>query len=65
MEWANLLHNLIHPIAMKKKNHETTKIPLLQSNLPPFMWTSDHQESFDRLKEVLVSPPILAYPNYT
>ena len=63
-KWANPLHNLIHPIVMKKK-HAGIKIPPLQSNLLPFVWTSDQQESFDRLKEVLVSAPILAYLNYT
>ena len=34
-KWANPLHDLIHPIATKKK-HAGTKIPPLQPNLPPF-----------------------------
>ena len=29
------------------------------------MWTFDQQESFNRLKEALVSAPFLAYLNYT
>ena len=33
-------------------------------DLPPFKWDSKHQESFDRLKDALISSPILAYPNY-
>ena len=33
-------------------------------DLPPFKWDSQHQESFDRLKDALISSPILAYPNY-
>ena len=41
-KWANPLHNPIHPTVMKKKKHVTMKIPPLQSNLPPFMSTSDH-----------------------
>ena len=35
-----------------------------QPDLPPFKWDSQHQESFDRLKDALISSPILAYPNY-
>ena len=30
----------------------------------PFHWTSECQLSFDRLKELLSSPPVLAYPNF-
>ena len=33
-------------------------------DFPPFKWDSQHQESFDRLKDALTSSPILAYPNY-
>ena len=33
-------------------------------DLLPFKWDSQHQESFDRLKDALISSPILAYPNY-
>ena len=40
------------------------RLPLLTPDLPPFKWDSDHQESFDRLKEALINSPILAYPNY-
>ena len=63
-KWANPLHNLIHPIVMKKK-HAGIKILLLAPNLPPFIWISDHQESFSKLKEALISAPILAHPNYS
>ena len=38
--------------------------PLTPLDLPPFRWYSEHQESFDRLKDALISSPILAYPNY-
>ena len=41
------------------------RIPPPPSNLPPFQWTSDHQESFEKLKEVLTSAPVLAYPDYS
>ena len=63
-KWANPLHDLIHPIVTKKK-HAGTKVPPLLPNLPLFQWTPDHQESFDKLKEALISTPVLAYPNYS
>ena len=54
---------LIHPMVMKKK-HAGAKIPPLPPNLPLFQWNPDHQESFVKLKEALVTAPVLAYPNY-
>ena len=42
-----------------------TRLPPLTPDLPPFRWDSEHQESFDRLKEALTSSPILAYPDYS
>ena len=62
-KWANPLHDLIHPIMMKKKC-TGIKIPPLAQNLPPFKWTTEHQESFNKLKEALTSAPVLAYQNY-
>ena len=64
VKWANPLHNLIHPVVMKKK-HADVKLPPLPQNLPPFSWTSDHQEAFDKLKLALTTAPVLAYPDYT
>ena len=63
-KWANPLHNLICPIMMKEK-HMGVKVPPLSPNLPPFQWMSEHQESFDKLKEALISAPILSYPDYS
>ena len=63
-KWANPLHDLICPIATKKKHAGRTRFPLLSLDLPPFEWDSEHQESFDRLKEALISSLILAYPDY-
>ena len=33
--------------------------------LPPFRWDPEHPESFNKLKEALVSSPVLPYPNYS
>ena len=49
---------------IKKKKKFGIKIPPLAQNLPPFEWTLEHQESFERLKHSLITAPILAYPNY-
>ena len=62
-KWASPLHELIHPIAMKK-TRARIKLPPLQQKLPPFQWTTDQQESFDKLKLALTTAPVLAYPNY-
>ena len=64
VKWANPLHDLIHPIAMKKKC-AGVKVPPLSPNLPPFQWMPEHQESFEKLKEALTSAPVLSYPNYS
>ena len=62
-KWANPLHNLIRPVAMKK-SHPRIRLPPLQQNLPKFEWTELHNDSFEKLKLALTSAPILAYPNY-
>ena len=63
-KWASPLHDLIRPIAMTKKCARV-KLPPLANNLPPFIWTAIHQESFDKLKDALTSAPVLAYPDYS
>ena len=50
---------------MTKKKHAGTKLPLLPHNLPPFQWTSDHQEAFEKLKQAITTALVLAYPNYS
>ena len=60
---ASPLHDLICPVVMKK-THARIKLPSLQQNFPPFQWTSNQQESFDKLKLALTSAPVLAYLNY-
>lgn len=30
----------------------------------PFVWTDDHQKSFQKFKDILISEPILQYPNF-
>ena len=49
---------------IKKKKKFGIKIPPLVQNLPPFEWTLEHQESFEKLNYSLITAPILAYPNY-
>ena len=63
IRWADLLHDLIHPVTTRKKR-TGWKLPPLAHNLPPFEWDSKHQKSFDKLKEALTSSPVLAYPDY-
>ena len=46
------------------KEHTRVKLPPLAPNLPPFKWTTEHLESFNKIKEALTSAPVLAYPNY-
>ena len=41
------------------------KIPLLLQNLPPFQWSPACQESFEKLKEALITVPVLLYPDYS
>ena len=63
-KWANPLHDLIHPVAMKK-SRPRIRLPPLQQNLLDFQWTELHQDSFEKLKLALTSAPVLAYPNYS
>ena len=62
-KWASPLHELICPI-VTKKTRARIKLPPFQQNLPPFQWTTDQQESFNKLRLALTSAPVLAYPNY-
>ena len=50
------LNELLPPTSVKKGQ----KIPK-----PEWKWTEKEQAVFDHLKELLSSPPILAYPNFT
>ena len=47
------------------KKHARVKLPPLAPNLPQFIWTAEHKESFDKLKDALTSAPVLAYPDYS
>ena len=58
------MHKLICPVATKKKC-ACTKVPALVHNFPPFQWTPEHQESFDKLKKVLTTAPVLSYLDYS
>lgn len=49
------------------ENYAELTIPLrqLQKKNTPFIWTPKCQEAFDKLKEMLSSAPILAYPDFS
>ena len=63
-KWASPLHKLIRLVATKKK-HEGMKVPPLSQNLPPFQWSPECQESFEKLKEALITMPVLSYLDYS
>ena len=46
-----------------KKKRAGVKVPPLSPNLPPFQWTPEHQESFEKLKEALITALVLSYPD--
>ena len=62
-KWASPMHELIRPVTTKKK-HVGTKVPPLLQNLPPFQWSPECQESFERLKEALITAPVLSHLDY-
>ena len=37
----------------------------MSQNPPPFQWSPACQESFEKLKEVLITMPVLSYPDYS
>ena len=54
-------------MSKKKKGNKkevTTLCPLEQMK-PIFIWTSEHQMSFDALKTALTTAPVLGYPDIT
>ena len=63
-KWASPLHELIRPVTTKKKC-AGTKVPPLSQNLPPFQWSPECQESFEKLKEALITTPVLSYLDYS
>ena len=63
-KWASPLHELIRLVATKKKCAGTKVLPLSQ-NLPPFQWSPEYLESFEKLKEALITVPVLSYPDYS
>ena len=63
-KWSSPLHELIRLVATKKKC-AGKKIPLFSQNLPPFQWSPECQESFEKLKEALMTTLVLSYPDYS
>ena len=48
-----------------KKKHVCTKVPPLSQNFLPFHWSPECQESFEKLKEALITTPVLSYLDYS
>ena len=63
-KWVSPLHELIRPVATKKKC-AGTKVPPLSQNLPPFQRSPECQKSFEKLKEALITTLVLSYPDYS
>ena len=63
-KWASPMHELIRPVVTKEKKCVGTEVPPLSQNLPPFQWSPGCQESFEKLKEALITTPVLTYPDY-
>ena len=63
-KWASPLHELIRLVTTKKKC-AGRKLPLLSQNLHPFQWSPACQESFEKLKEALITAPVLSYLDYS
>ena len=68
---AQCLHELVDPTANKSKRKARNKETKVAETTPTkpdiklFEWTTEHQEAFDALKEVLSTVPVLGYPNFT
>ena len=61
-KWEGPLHGLIILAATQQKVQQGI---MKKSKIPEFVWSSECQEGFDNLKKVLISAPILAYPDYS
>ena len=45
--------------------HIADPLNFLTKKTVPFLWTDDCENSFNKLKEKLMKPPLLIYPNFT
>ena len=62
---AKPLTDLLAGYGSKKKSRRKVKSDIKPVTDKVWKWEQAQQKAFDRLKELLTSPPILAYPNYT
>ena len=61
---AKPLNDLTVGTCHKKKSRKKTNLGQTLSGEHSWNWSEPQQHAFDKLKQLLVSPPILAYPEY-
>ena len=60
------LHALLGPTSKRKRTKQQRMGPMAQPFVPfKEKWTPECDTAFQRLKEMLTSPPVLAYPDFT
>ena len=59
---AKPLNELLSGYVCKKRSRRRTKTC---KGEPEWIWEQSHQDAFDKLKTLLTTPPILAYPDYS
>jgi len=55
---------IVRPLNDLLIGHSTTRKKKSSKKEAPFVWEKEQQEAFDKVIEILVNPPVLAYANY-
>ena len=58
------MHDLLGPTASKKTSKRKQTIHFPVDYQADIVWTEDHNEAFELLKEKLTTAPVLAYPDF-